>query len=115
MIRAGQLVLFHFPATDQTAAKLRPALVLRKLPGPFDDWLTCMISTQLGQQVPGFDELITASDSDFALSGLKVASVVRVTRLAVVHRSILRGAIGTIAPDRLRRIQTCLGQWLSAP
>ena len=34
MIREGQVVLFRFPQTDQVSGKLRPALVLRRLPGP---------------------------------------------------------------------------------
>lgn len=42
MIFEGQIVLFRFPQTDQTEGKLRPALVLRRLPGKFDDWLICM-------------------------------------------------------------------------
>jgi len=47
MIREGSIVLFRFPQTDQTQGKLRPALVLRKLPGPYGDWLICMVSTLL--------------------------------------------------------------------
>jgi mRNA interferase MazF len=47
MIREGQVVLFRFPQTNQTAGKLRPALIIRKVPGPHDDWLICMISSQL--------------------------------------------------------------------
>jgi len=115
MIREGQTVLFRFPPTDQTAAKLRPAVVLRQAPGPYDDWLVCMISSQLGQAIPGFDEIITSADPDFAASGLKVPSVIRVARLAVAELSVLRGAIGQIDPERLQRLKTKLGQWLTGP
>jgi mRNA interferase MazF len=38
VIQEGQIVLFRFPLTDQIPGKLRPALVLRKLPGTYDDW-----------------------------------------------------------------------------
>jgi mRNA interferase MazF len=62
MIAEGQIVLFKFPQTDQTVGKLRPALVLRRLPGQFDDWLICMISSQLHQQTPGLDEVITPTN-----------------------------------------------------
>jgi mRNA interferase MazF len=37
MIAEGQVVLFKFPHTDHTDGKLRPALVLRKLPGEYND------------------------------------------------------------------------------
>ena len=105
MIREGQIVLFRFPPTDQTAAKLRPALVLRRAPGPFDDWLVSMVSSQLEQEIPAFDEVLTHNAPDFAGSGLKVPSVIRLARLAMAERSVLRGAIGQIAPDRLQRIK----------
>ncbi len=71
MITEAQIVLFRFPQTDQTEAKLRPALVLRRLPGHYDDWMICMISSQLHQKIPDFDEVITSTDSDFRQSGLK--------------------------------------------
>jgi len=47
MKRAGQVVLFRFPRTDLGEGKLRPALLLGKLPGEYDDWLICMISSQM--------------------------------------------------------------------
>ncbi len=113
MIQDGQIVLFSFPQTDQIAGKLRPALVLRSVPGAHDDWLICMVSTQLHQQVPELDEMIRDTDLDFPQTGLKVTSLVRVTRIAVVSADLLRGAIGTLTPDRLERIRSRLGRWIS--
>ena len=85
MKQAGQIVLFRFPQTDLAAGKLRPALLLGRLPGSFDDWLICLISSQTRHFIPQFDELIQEGDSDFIQSGLKVASVIRVGRLNRVH------------------------------
>lgn len=113
MISEGQIILFRFPATDRTAAKLRPALLLRQLPGPYDDWLICMISSRLAQQILGFDELITPSDSDFISSGLKLPSVIRIARLAVADASLLSGRVGQIGSERLRNIRTRLSQWIT--
>lgn len=76
MIRSGQVVLFRFPQTDQMVGKLRPALIVAPLPGPHDDWLICMISSRLSQQVEGFDELIASNEVDYASSGLKHVSVI---------------------------------------
>jgi PemK-like, MazF-like toxin of type II toxin-antitoxin system len=112
MKECGQIVLFKFPHTEQSDAKLRPALLIGKLPGNFNDWLICMISTQLRHYVEGFDEIIRKRDGDFAASGLKAESVVRVGRLAVVDEKILVGSIGEIAPARLRRIKSGLADWL---
>jgi mRNA interferase MazF len=112
MIREGQVVLFKFPYTDQTEGKLRPALVIRKVTGLHEDWLICMISSQLSQGKEGFDEFLSEEDRDFRQSGLKQASVIRIGRLAVVQKAILLGAIGEINPERLGGIKQRLAKWL---
>lgn len=71
MIQEGRTALFKFPQTDQTLGKLRPALFLRKLPGPYDDWLICMISSRLSQEIPNYDVVVYDNDSDFKQTGLK--------------------------------------------
>ncbi len=113
MKRAGQVVLFRFPLTDRVQGKLRPALLLRELPGQFDDWLICMISSQTRHYIEGFDEIVQLDDHDFTQSGLKVASVIRIGRLAVVNGETLLGAIGEIDSERLHRIKTRLANWLT--
>mgnify|MGYP005840153463 FL=1 len=109
---AGQIVLFRFPQTDLTQGKLRPALLLGKLPGQFDDWLICMVSSQIRNCIEGFDEIVQPGDPDFAGSGLKVANVVRIGRPAVVNGETLLGAVGEIDVERLRRIKEHLASWL---
>jgi mRNA interferase MazF len=92
--------------------KLRPALLISKAPGPYDDWLICMISSQLHQQIEGFDELIEEGDGDFQQSGLKKTSVARISRLAVVEGEILEGRIGRISSRRMQRIRRRLAEWI---
>ena len=113
MKQAGQVVVFRFPQTDLDEGKLRPALLLGKLPGEYDDWLICMISSQTHQYIAGFDEMVQDSDDDFGESGLKVPSVIRVGRLAVVSGEILLGAIGQVSNERLGRVKKHLSDWLS--
>lgn len=112
MKQAGQIVLFRFPQTDLEEGKLRPALLLGKLPGGHDDWLICMISSQIRQHTLDFDEIILEDDPDFASSGLKSPSVIRVGRLAVVEGSILLGSMGSLSLERLQRIKSRLANWL---
>ena len=113
MKQAGQIILFRFPQTDLEEGKLRPALLLGKLPGDYDDWLICMISSQTRHYVPQFDEIIQENDSDFARSGLKAVSVIRVGRLAAVEGKVLLGATGQISPERLQRIKNHLAEWIA--
>ena len=113
MKKSGQVVVFRFPQTDLEEGKLRPALLLGKLPGEYDDWLICMISSQTRQYIAGFDEVIEDSSKNLKQSGLKVTSVIRVGRLAVVSGEILLGAIGEISSERLNRVKKNLSNWLS--
>lgn len=115
MGRAGQVVIFRFPQTDMNTGKLRPALLIERIPGPYDDWLITMISSRLRHFISGFDEIVQPEDEDFKSTGLKVESVIRVGRLAVVDGGILLGAIGDVAPARLVRIKTRLADWLMKP
>ena len=113
MKEAGQVVVFRFPQTDLEKGKLRPALLLGKLPGDYDDWLICMVSSQTRQYIEGFDEIVQEDNDDFGASGLKVTSVIRVGRLAVVSGEILIGAIGQVSRERLSRVKKHLSDWLS--
>lgn len=108
MRRSGQVVLFKFPQTDLVVGKLRPALLIAQLPTGYDDWLVCMMSSQAHQTVSGIDEIIARSDADFALSGLKSDTVIRLTRLAVVSDSIFAGMLGEIGNDRLKALRSRL-------
>ncbi len=72
-----------------------------------------MISSQAHHYVAGFDELVQPGDSDYAGTGLKVPSVIRVGRLAVVADDILLGAMGHVSKERLARIKKRLADWLA--
>jgi mRNA interferase MazF len=114
MIREGSVVLVPFPHVEAGApGKVRPAVVVRRLPGDYDDWLVCMVSSRVDQTIEGFDEIISAADVDFAVSGLKVSSVIRIARLAVCHGPALLGSIGRLEARRLSRVKARLSGWLA--
>ena len=112
MKEAGQIVAFQFPETNLQPGKVRPALLLGKLPGRYDDWLLCMISSQVRQAVEGFDEIVQPTDPDYGGSGLKATSVIRIGRVAVVEGDMLLGAVGAVSPERLDRVRQRLADWL---
>ena len=80
----------------------------------FGDWLVCGVSTQLQQRVAGFDEVIAPSDAEFASTGLKTASLIRLGFLAVLPEADMLGAIGSISRERHRRLLANLCRHLSA-
>ena len=114
MLQAGQIVAFPFPQTDLAQGKLRPALLIARLPGNYGDWLACMISSQLKQFIPALDEMITPNDPDFVPSGLSTTSVIRASRLAVVAEGIFVGKLGEISAERNLRIRQHLIGWLNS-
>lgn len=114
MIEEGQIVLLRFPYADgKGLTKVRPGAIVRKLPGDYDDWLVCMVSSQLEEAIEGLDETLTETDDDFLSTGLKAPSVIRVSRVAVCHGSSLLGAIGRLSGTRLDRIRDSLARWIS--
>ena len=106
----GDVVLTPLPQADGQV-KNRPAVVLRQMP-PFGDMLVCGVSTQLHLLVNNFDDVIQTGDLDFAASGLKVPSLIRLGYLAVLPAHNFIGRIGSVSPDRHRRLLERLCQHL---
>lgn len=110
--KAGDISLIRFPRADLEKGKYRPVLLLAKMPGPFNDWLVCAITSQLRHEVRGWDERIAETDNDFAGSGLKVPSLIRVGKLATVAEGALEGVLGRISEERLRAILGRIADYL---
>lgn len=106
------MALSPLPQADGRT-KPRPVILLRQMP-PFGDWLVCGVSTQLHQEVAGFDETIGPSDLDFKRSGLKAPSLVRLGFLVVLPADRLLGVLGSIAPERHGRLLRRLGTFFLA-
>lgn len=109
----GDIALAPLPQADGQL-KSRPVILLRRLP-PFGDFLACGVSTQLQQRVEGFDETILPTDKEFAASGLKAGSLIRLGFLAVLPDSSLLGKIGSISSERRLRLLANLCHHLSSP
>ena len=101
-MKEGDVVLTPLPQADGQI-KNRPAIILREMP-PYGDFLVCGVSTQLHQEVVGFDDPIRPGDADCAESELKAPSLIRLGFLAVLPASNLLGAIGSIETARHARL-----------
>jgi mRNA interferase MazF len=101
-VKEADVVLTPLPQADGQI-KNRPAIVLRAMP-PYGDLLLCGVSTQLRQEVEGFDDPIGPADPDFSTSGLKAPSLVRLGFLAVLPTSSLVGVIGFISESRHQKL-----------
>jgi mRNA interferase MazF len=109
-MKEGDIILTPVPQANGQI-KNHPALFLREMP-PFNEALVCGISTQLQQEVAGFDEIIRRHDADFAASGLVADSLFRLGFLGLIPRSRIIGSLGAIAPDRHKRLLKNLSDYL---
>jgi hypothetical protein len=107
-MKAGDVVLISLSQFAGGLPKLRPALLLVSLPGPYQTHLVCGISTQLVQQQPNWDESIQPGDIDFSRSGLHRASIIRLSYLHASDSTEIAGVIGQIDPARLHRLRARL-------
>ena len=101
-MKERDVILVPLPQADGQI-KPRPAVLLRRLP-PFGDYLVCGVSTQLRLEVAGFDDPIGRRDCDFAKSGLKQDSLIRLGFLAVFAMNQVVGGIGEISEGRHQRL-----------
>jgi len=109
-MQEADVVLTPIPQADGQI-KNRPVILLRELP-PYQDFLVCGVSTQLNQQVTGFDDVIASTDPDFITSGLRSDSLIRLGFLAVIPRKQIIGSIGKISPERHQQLLKTLSDYL---
>jgi mRNA interferase MazF len=105
-LRAGEIVLIVFPFTDLSGQKLRPALIL-SAPAP-DEFIVAFITSRMPALTSATAHTISLNDPEFAATGLKVASTVRLDKLATLHRSLIRRRLGQVGPSTERAIAACL-------
>ena len=109
-MKEGDLIIVPIPQADGLV-KDRPAIILREMP-PFRDFLVCGVSTQSRQAAKDLDELISRTDADFAASGLKEESLIRLGFLVVIPRNKVLGSIGSISSERHKRLLQRLSAYL---
>jgi len=97
----GKIALIYFPFTDLTGRKLRPALVLHD---SSKDVVVAFISSRIEKYEPETDILISKTHPEFHLTGLKTDSVLKLSKIATLHKKLIAGEIGTIGEQLGREI-----------
>lgn len=93
-LAAGQVVIVHFPFSDLTASKLRPAVVLAE--AGRGDWILCQITSKSY----GDARAIPVEAADFARGSLRLASFARPGKLFTAHTSLVAGQVGELQPAK---------------
>lgn len=77
----AKIVLIHFPFTDLTDTKLRPALVIYESD---DDVVVAFISSGIPDHLQNSDLLVSMDHPSFHSTGLKVSSVIKFDKIAAI-------------------------------
>ena len=99
---AGQIVIVHFPFSDLTASKLRPAVVLAE--AGRGDWILCQITSKSY----GDEKAIPLAATDFARGSLRLASYARPGKLFTAHSSLVANQVGELQPGKFSAVRAAV-------
>ncbi len=99
-----KIVLVPFPFDDLTANKVRPAVCLTDEIKPHGHLVLAFITSRISANASATDFVIDKSDADFATTGLKVSSTVRLHRLMTVTKSIVQRELGELSASQRTEI-----------
>jgi len=105
-LAAGQVVIVHFPFSDLTASKLRPAVVLAD--AGRDDWILCQITSKSY----GDPRAIKLEDADFAHGSLRLTSFARPGKLFTAHASLVAAQVGELQAGKFAAIRDAVKQMM---
>lgn len=91
-----RIVLVPFPFDDLSGSKLRPALCLTDALTNYQHVIIAFITSQI-QKASEFSDLpLTTTDADFAQTGLKVDSAIRLHRLVTIPTRLIQRQLGVL-------------------
>jgi mRNA interferase MazF len=91
------VVLVPFPFDDLSSSKVRPAICLTDEIMPYGHVVLAFVTSKISSIPSETDLIIDIDDPGFAQTGLKVASTVRLHRLATISRSTIRKKLGQLS------------------
>jgi len=94
----GKVVLVPFPFDDLSTVKLRPAVCLTEPIGPHRHVILAFISSRIPTDLLETDLVLDSSQTDFATTGLRVSSILRLHRLMTVTTTLIRRELGELSP-----------------
>jgi len=97
----GKVVLVPFPFDDLSSAKVRPAVALTDPIPPHRHIVLAFVSSVIPSPLLPTDLLLDPTDPEFAQTGLRVRSVLRLHRLMTVTTAIIRRDLGDLSTRQL--------------
>lgn len=115
MPKVGNIILTPFPFTDLSGNKVRPALILGTQQRG-DDVTVCFISSiinsNLQNKIHKFEVLIDSKDKNFKKTGLKIKSIIKVSKIATLDKAVILGQIGELDIQTINKVKNILKIYL---
>jgi mRNA interferase MazF len=100
----GKVVLVPFPFDDLSATKVRPAVCLTEMIGAHRHVVLAFITSRVPAVLLTSNLLLDLKDRDFALTGLRVSSTLRLHRLMTINATLIRRELGELSPALQNRV-----------
>lgn len=104
----GDVVLVSFPFTDFSKSKVRPALIVSFSDIYHKDVVITAISSKPAQILEDTWILIENTAPYFNETGLKVNSIIKIEKIALIDPVIIQKKIGKLPDDLMARINKIL-------
>jgi mRNA interferase MazF len=108
ILAVGQVVIVHFPFSDLSQSKVRPAVVLAD--AGRSDWVLCQITSK-SYSDPRAIEVVA---SDFIQGALRITSYARPGKLFTAHSNLVSGQIGQLQPAKFSLIRNAVGRLIQS-
>jgi len=108
--RPGDLVLVKFPFTDLLSSKVRPAVVITQKGA---DVIILGIFSKIPENIQESHFLIEETVRYFAKTGLKKKSLIKTEKIAVIHNSNIKKALGSLPEDIFEMVKAKLKKTLA--
>ena len=110
MVKRGDIVLIKYPFTDLSGSKVRPAVIVS--PDDFinknDDILCLFISSSIPDHALSTDYILENTSPFFSQTGLKVTSVFKCHKLALLNKSLVIRSLGNLHQNIMNEINNKL-------
>ena len=100
-----KVILVPFPFDDLSGTKVRPAVCLTGAIGTHRHVVLAFITSVVPPNPEPTDLLLEPSSADFAQTGLRVRSALRLHRVVTVSASIIQRQLGELAPNLQAQVQ----------
>ena len=99
------VILVPFPFDDLTGTKVRPAVCLTGAVGVHRHVVLAFITSVVPAKLEPTDLLIDPGSADFARTGLRVRSALRLHRMVTVSAAIIQRQLGVLTPNLQVQVQ----------